>query len=44
MVERGRLLDTPTYRWLPSLGTLRAMYWIRTAVTEVIPEIVTLPV
>lgn len=28
MVDRGRLLDTPTYRWLPSNGSLSAEYWI----------------
>jgi hypothetical protein len=43
MVERGRLLDTPTYKWLPALGTLEATYWIRTAVTESIPEMVAFP-
>ncbi len=42
-VERGRLLDTPTYRWLPALETLHATYWIRTGVTEAIPEVVTIP-
>jgi hypothetical protein len=43
MVERGRLLDTPTYRWLPALGELTATYWIRTAVTDSIPETVSMP-
>ena len=40
MVERGRLLDTPTYRWLPALATLQVQYWIRTEVSQAIPEIV----
>ena len=39
-VERGRLLDTPCYRWLPALATLNVEYWIRTAVTQAIPEVV----
>ncbi|MGI4854482.1 MAG: hypothetical protein ACRYF4_10620 [Janthinobacterium lividum] len=43
MIERNRLLDTPTYRWLPALGTLRVEYWIRTAVVDAIPEVVSLP-
>ena len=43
MVERGRLLDTPTYKWLPALGELTATYWIRTAITESIPETVSTP-
>ena len=43
MTERGRLLDTPAYRWLPARGTLKVTYWIRTAVTERIPETVSAP-
>lgn len=43
MIERGRLLDTSCYRWLPALGTLRAEYWIRTATANSIPETVGLP-
>ena len=39
MVERGRLLDTPCYGWLPALATLHVEYWIRTAVTSAIPEV-----
>ncbi len=38
MTERVRLLDTPTYKWLPALGQLTATYWIRTVVTDSIPE------
>ena len=44
MVERGRLLDTPCYRWLPALATLEVEYWIRTAMTKAIPEVVRIPV
>lgn len=40
MVERGRLLDMPCFRWLPALATLEVEYWIRTAVTQEIPEVV----
>lgn len=43
MVERGRLLDTPCYRWLPALATLEIEYWIRTAIKPSIPEVVELP-
>lgn len=28
MVDRGRLFETPTYRWLPANGALEADYWI----------------
>jgi hypothetical protein len=41
MVERGRMLDTPTYKWLPGAGKLEARYWIRTAMSDSIPEGVT---
>lgn len=43
-VERGRLLDTPCFRWLPALATLEVGYWIRTGITRAIPEIVEPPV
>ncbi len=43
MVERGRLLDTPCYRWLSALATLEVEYWIRTGVTDRIPEVVSAP-
>lgn len=39
MVERGRLLDTPCFRWLPALATLEVQYWVRTVIAEAIPEI-----
>jgi hypothetical protein len=28
MVDRGRMFDTPTYRWLTAQGYLEAAYWI----------------
>jgi hypothetical protein len=43
MTERVRLLDIPTYKWLPALGTLEAEYWIRTAMAESIPETLSFP-
>ena len=43
MVERARLLDTPTFKWLPAMGQLTATYWIRAAVTENIPETLSMP-
>jgi len=38
MVDRGRLLDTPTFRWLPSKGSLSAEYWIYSSRSEAIAE------
>ena len=43
MVERGKLFDTPAYKWLPALQSLEATYWIRTAVSDTIPETVQMP-
>ena len=38
MVDRGRLFDTATYRWLPANGALEADYWIVLQRTDMIPE------
>ena len=38
MVDRGRLFDTPTFRWLPAEGTLETTYWIITQSANAIPE------
>jgi hypothetical protein len=43
MVERGKLFDTPAYKWLPALKSLEATYWIRTTVADAIPETVQMP-
>jgi hypothetical protein len=43
MIERSRLFDTPTFRWLPAGETLDVAYWIRTAITDSVPESVTFP-
>jgi hypothetical protein len=38
MVDRGRLFDTPTFRWLPAGETLEATYWIVMQSADAIPE------
>jgi hypothetical protein len=38
MVERSRLFDTPTYRWLPARGTLAAEYCAVVRRADTIPE------
>ena len=43
MIERGKLFDTPAYKWLPARGKLEATYWIRTAQTDRTPETVDMP-
>ena len=43
MVERNRLLDTPTYKWIPARGRLEAEYWILSQVADSIPESLSWP-
>jgi hypothetical protein len=43
MVERGRLLGTPTYKWLPSLGRLDVEYWISSQIADAVPEALSWP-
>jgi hypothetical protein len=38
MVDRGRMFETPTYRWLPANGTLEATYWIVLQTADRVPE------
>ncbi len=38
MIERGHLLDTPAYRWLPANGELRVTYDIQLTLCDRIPE------
>jgi hypothetical protein len=38
MVDRGRMFDTPTYRWLPANGALEATYWIVLQSADDIPD------
>lgn len=43
MVERNRVLDTPTYTWIPARGRLNAEYWITSQVSDSIPESLSWP-
>ena len=43
MVDRSRLLGTPTYRWLPCKGRLEAEYWIYCNTADTIPEFFPVP-
>ena len=38
MIERNRLMDAPTYKWLPAHGCLKAEYWVSSKTAEAIPE------
>jgi hypothetical protein len=37
-IERNRLLDTPTYKWLPARGHLEAEYWIVSQIEYALPS------
>ncbi len=37
MIERNRLLDAPTYKWITSRGRLEAEYWITSEIAESVP-------
>ena len=38
MIERGKLLGQPTFRWLPALGELQVEYWVVTQNYSMTPE------
>jgi hypothetical protein len=38
MVERGRLLDTPAFKWLASRGRIEVEYWISSQIVDAVPE------
>jgi len=43
MIERNRVLDTPTYKWIAARGRLEAEYWITSQIADAVPEVLTLP-
>jgi hypothetical protein len=38
MIDRGRLFDVPTYRWIPARTRVEVEYWIVSQAAERIPE------
>jgi hypothetical protein len=42
-IERSRLLDTPTYRWLGAHEKLEVEYWITSQIETVVPESISWP-
>ena len=38
MVERGRLLDTPAFKWLAAHGRVEVEYWITSQIADAAPE------
>jgi hypothetical protein len=44
MIDRHRLFDTPTYRWLPARSRLEVEYWAVAQSAETIPQSIGWPV
>lgn len=38
MVERGRLFETPTFRWIPAASRVSVEYWCVSQAADVVPE------
>jgi hypothetical protein len=43
MIERGRLFDTPTFRWIPAASRVSVEYWCVCKRADVIPETLECP-
>lgn len=43
MIDRGRLFDTPTYRWIPAKSRVIVEYWCVSTAVKAIPESVAWP-
>ena len=39
MVDRGRLFDVPTYRWIPAKSRVEVEYWAIMRDAEIVPEL-----
>jgi hypothetical protein len=43
MIDRGRLFDVPTYRWIPAKSRVEVDYWAIVRDADVVPESLTRP-
>jgi hypothetical protein len=43
MIERRRLFDTPTFRWIPAAGRVSVEYWILASTAGAVPETLAWP-
>jgi hypothetical protein len=44
MIDRGRLFDVPTFRWIPAKTRVEAVYWAIARDADVVPETLTAPI
>jgi hypothetical protein len=43
MIDRGRLFDTPTFRWIPAKAHVEVVYWAIACDADAVPEMLTSP-
>ena len=43
MIDRGRLFDVPTFRWIPAKSRVEVVYWAIARDADVVPEVLTSP-
>jgi hypothetical protein len=43
MIDRGRLFDIPTYRWIPAKGRVEVEYWAIIRDADAVPELLERP-
>jgi hypothetical protein len=44
MIDRGRLFDVPTFRWIPAKSRVEVVYWAIACDADVVPETLTAPI
>ena len=43
MIDRGRMFDTPTFRWIPAAGRVSVEYWIVASTAGSVPDVLDYP-
>jgi hypothetical protein len=43
MIDRGRMFDTPTFRWIPAASRVSVEYWIVSRSADAVPEMLAWP-
>jgi hypothetical protein len=43
MIDRGRLFETPTFRWVPAASRVSVEYWIVSRAADAIPDTLDYP-
>jgi hypothetical protein len=43
MIDRGRLFDVPTFRWIPAKSRVEVVYWAIARDADVVPDVLTSP-